>query len=53
MATIEITVTSEFSFEPDAVYFLEGANVQMKVLELLRDQKQGKYIIDTAFYTHF
>ena len=41
MATMEITVTSELSFEPDAVYLLEGANVEMKVLEHLRDSKQG------------
>ena len=41
MATMEITVTSELSFEPDAVYLLEGANVEMKVLENLRDSKQG------------
>jgi len=40
MATMEITVTSELSFEPDAVYLLEGANVEMKVLEHLRDSKQ-------------
>ena len=41
MATMEITVTSEFRFEPDAVYLLEGANVEMKVLEQLRGQDQG------------
>ena len=42
MATMEITVTSEFSFSPDAVYLLEGADVEMKVLEKLRDDYQGK-----------
>jgi len=38
MATIDITVTSQFRFEPDAVYLLEGASVKMKVLEQFEDK---------------
>ena len=42
MATIEITVTSQFSFEPDSVYLLEGAKIHMKVVEVYGNKKNGK-----------
>ena len=41
MATIDITVTSQFNFVPDAVYLLEGANVNMKVYEENQGTKIG------------
>ena len=41
MATIDITVTSQFHFVPDAVYLLEGANVNMKVYEENQGTKIG------------
>ncbi len=42
MATMEITVTSQFSFEPDSVYLLEGAKIHMKVVEVYGNKKNGK-----------
>ena len=46
MATIDITVTSQFRFEPDAVYLLEGAGVKMKVFEQFEDKAVGKLKIN-------
>ena len=43
MATMPISVTSQFTFTPDAVYLLEGANVKMKVFEVFQSKQIGKY----------
>ena len=42
MATMAISVTSQFTFTPDAVYLLEGANVKMKVFEVFENKNIGK-----------
>ena len=42
MATMAISVTSQFTFAPDAVYLLEGANVKMKVFEVFHSKQIGK-----------
>ena len=42
MATLEITVASQLVFEPDSVYLLEGAKVNMKVFETYKNKNIGK-----------
>ena len=49
MATIDITVTSQFHFVPDAVYLLEGANVNMKVYEENQGSKIGNVNSDCMY----
>ena len=49
MATIDITVTSQFNFVPDAVYLLEGANVNMKVYEENQGTKIGNVDSDWSY----
>ena len=49
MATIDITVTSQFNFVPDAVYLLEGANVNMKVYEENQGTKIGNVDSDCIY----
>ena len=49
MATIDITVTSQFNFVPDAVYLLEGANVNMKVYEENQGTKIGNVDSDCMY----
>ena len=41
MATLEITVQSQMVFEPDSVHLLEGANVNINVMEVYKDKKIG------------
>ena len=55
MATMEITVTSQFSFEPDSVYLLEGAKIHMKVVEVYGNKKNGKLNLNVTlqFITYF